>query len=125
VKFAFIDAQKARYPISILCRVLQVRRGGFYAWRASTECRRRRHNVALSTQIRAAFQRSRGTCGSPRIHAELSTTGLRTSKRRVQRADQGAREGQVWSPQCPWTVQDGHCHDHFQKRLQRPRMASI
>lgn len=85
MRFAFIDANKACYPILVLCRVLHVRRSGFYAWRARPACPRRRHDAALSTQVRAAFQRSRGTYGSPRIHAELRASGLRTSKRRVQR----------------------------------------
>jgi transposase-like protein len=32
VKFAFIDAEKAHYPITRLCLNLAVSRAGFYAW---------------------------------------------------------------------------------------------
>jgi hypothetical protein len=32
VKFAFIAAEKARYPVRVLCRTLAVSRVGFYAW---------------------------------------------------------------------------------------------
>ena len=41
--FRFVDAQNAAYPVTILCRMLEVSRGGYYAWRkgaaqcASTE----------------------------------------------------------------------------------------
>jgi hypothetical protein len=31
VKFAFIAAEKATYPVRVLCRVLEVSRAGFYA----------------------------------------------------------------------------------------------
>ena len=32
MKFAFIHAEKAKLPKSLLCRVLRVSRSGFYAW---------------------------------------------------------------------------------------------
>jgi hypothetical protein len=32
VKFAFISAEKAWAPVSVLCRILGVTRSGFYAW---------------------------------------------------------------------------------------------
>src|SRR5918995_537513 len=32
VRFAFIAAEKASFPVRLLCRVLEVSRAGFYAW---------------------------------------------------------------------------------------------
>ena len=32
MRFAFVDAKKAEHKITTLCRVLQVRRSGYYAW---------------------------------------------------------------------------------------------
>ena len=32
MKFAFIVAEKASYPVRVLCRTLEVSRAGFYAW---------------------------------------------------------------------------------------------
>ena len=29
MRFAFIDAEKAHYPVTVLCRVMEVRRSGF------------------------------------------------------------------------------------------------
>ena len=43
--YRFIDAEKANYPVSILCKVLQVSRSGYYEWKdrpPSTESRRER-----------------------------------------------------------------------------------
>ena len=32
MKFAFIDAEKATWPVDTLCAVLGVSRSGYYAW---------------------------------------------------------------------------------------------
>lgn len=85
MRFRFIDAQKAYYPVSVLCRVLQVRRSGFYAYLRRGPSARLQHDQVPGEQVRAAFQHSRNTYGSPRIHAELRARGIRTSKRRVER----------------------------------------
>jgi transposase InsO family protein len=85
MRFAFIDAEKAHYPVTVLCRVLQVRRSGFYAWLRRTPGLRLRHDRVLAVHIGTAFRDSRGTYGSPRVQAELAAKGLHTSKRRVER----------------------------------------
>ncbi len=33
MRFAFIDAEKVNYPVRLMCRVLEVSRSGYYAWR--------------------------------------------------------------------------------------------
>ena len=60
-------------------------RSGYYAWRGRGESRRRRQDRALLDTIRARFAQSRGTYGSPRIHRALVASGLRVSRRRVER----------------------------------------
>ena len=32
MRYRFIQAEKAVYPVGVLCRVLDVARSGFYAW---------------------------------------------------------------------------------------------
>jgi hypothetical protein len=32
VRFALIDAEKAHYPVAVLCSALEVSRSGYYAW---------------------------------------------------------------------------------------------
>lgn len=85
MRFAFIDAEKAHYPVTVLCRVMEVKRSGFYAWLHRGPSLRARHDSVLSAHIRTAFQGSRRTYGSPRVRAELASLGVRTSKRRVER----------------------------------------
>jgi putative transposase len=55
-----------------MCQVLQVSRGGYYAWvdRPTSVAEQRRQKQIQA--IRAAHELSFGTYGSPRIHAELA-----------------------------------------------------
>ena len=64
MKFAFILAENAVYPVTVLCHVLSVSR---------------------SAQVAAMHSRSRETYGSPRVHAELRAKGIRVGKKRVER----------------------------------------
>jgi putative transposase len=83
--FRFIDAERASYPVSLLCRVLRVSRSGYYDWKDRPLSKRAREDVALTEQIREIHQRSRETYGYPRVHAELRALGVRCSRKRVAR----------------------------------------
>jgi putative transposase len=83
--YRLIDAEKASYPISLLCRVLRVSRSGYYDWKDRPPSKRTTHNAALTRQIAEIHERSRGTYGYPRIHAELRALGVRCSRKRVAR----------------------------------------
>ena len=85
MKFAFIAAEKAFFPVSVLCDVLGVSRSGFYAWNTRPAPRREASDAQLAAEIVTAHRRSRGTYGSPRVHAELRARGLRVGKKRVER----------------------------------------
>jgi putative transposase len=83
--FKLIDAEKADYSISLLCRVLQVSRSGYYDWKDRPPSNRDRENAALTCRITEIHERSRGTYGYPRVHAELQALGVRCSRKRVAR----------------------------------------
>jgi hypothetical protein len=84
-RYRFIAVEKARYSVAQLCRVLQVAPSGFYAWRHRQPSRRALENAALTEQIRAIHERSRGTYGAPRVHADLHARKRRVSRKRVAR----------------------------------------
>lgn len=69
----------------MLCRVLGVSASGDYAWRKRAPSARARADGALSRRIRAIHARSRGTYGTPRIHAELRAAGEHHSRKRAAR----------------------------------------
>jgi putative transposase len=85
VVFAFVEAEKAHFPVTILCRLLGVSRSGYYAWRKRPPSARAWADQALSRQIRTVHERSRGTYGAPRIWADLRETGVVCSRKRVAR----------------------------------------
>jgi hypothetical protein len=48
VKFGFIHAKKACYPVAVLCPQLGVSRSGYYAWAKRAESPRRQRERALN-----------------------------------------------------------------------------
>jgi putative transposase len=83
--YRFIDAEKASYPVSMLCRVLKVARSGYHAWKDRPPSKRARENAALTGRIREIHHRSRETYGYLRVHAELRALGVRCNRKRVAR----------------------------------------
>jgi len=88
-RFRFIAVERAWYPVVRLCRLLEVSPSGFYAWSQRQPSARHMANVALTERIQAVHQRSRGTYGAPRVHAELHVTEP-VSRKRVARLMQVA-----------------------------------
>ena len=85
MRYRFIQAEKAVYPVGVLCRVLDVARSGFYAWCQRPISTRAQENQGLVRHIRACYQASRGRYGSPRIHQDLQAQGFRVGRHRVAR----------------------------------------
>ena len=63
--------------------MLEVSKSGYYAWRSRAPSKRSREDYALTQKIREVHRRSRETYGSPRVHAELRTLGVRCGRRRA------------------------------------------
>ncbi len=85
MRFAFIDVEKASYPMRILCRVLRVSRSGYYAWRARKPSAHDLEDERLRPKIVEAFETGRGTYGSPRVRDELVDRGFEIGRKRVAR----------------------------------------
>jgi len=85
MRFRFIEDCRAEYPVTVMCRVLEVSPAGYYAWRARPESRRSIANRALLDDIKRVHRDNHGCYGSPRIHHELRAQGRRTSRGRIER----------------------------------------
>jgi len=85
VRFAVVERLRFRYPVTLICRVLEVSPSGYYAWRTRPESARSRADRRLRKEIRSIFDESRETYGSPRIHGELRDRGIRCGRKRVAR----------------------------------------
>lgn len=60
-------------------------RSGYYAWRDRDRSRRIKQDERLLGRIRAIFEASDGTYGSPRVHAALRQADVRVGRKRVAR----------------------------------------
>jgi putative transposase len=73
------------YPIRSMSRVLEVSPSGFYAWRKRPPSKREQEDDMLTQAIKKIHQKSKGTYGAPRIHAELAEQGWHVGRKRVAR----------------------------------------
>lgn len=78
---------KNDYPTEALCEAFCVSRSGFYDWleRRSNPSARAKEDEQLAQQISEVHQQSRGTYGTPRLHAELRDRGHKHSRKRIDR----------------------------------------
>jgi putative transposase len=85
VKFNFIATKEVAFPVHTMCRTLGVSRSGYYAWRGRPTPPRAKADAQLAVEIAGAHKASRGTYGSPRVHAELRARGRKVGRKRVER----------------------------------------
>lgn len=85
MRYAFIDARKAQYPVSRMCSVLSVSQSGYHAWKRRALSLRRRHDLVLSARVQLAFRLSHESYGSPRMVHELRQQGFAVGRRRIAR----------------------------------------
>jgi len=85
MRFAFIEAEKAEFPVELLCEVLKVSPSGFYAWRGRPESSRAREDRRLKLEITSIHAANKGRYGSPRIQLDMVDLGYSMSRKRVAR----------------------------------------
>ena len=67
-----------------MCKVLEVSRSGFYAWRCRPECERSKHHCELLEEMRNIHaDHNLKSYGSPRVHKELAARGKTCSESTV------------------------------------------
>jgi transposase InsO family protein len=108
VKYQAIAEHRGAAPTRWLCSALEVSPRGFYDWRRRPESTRKRHDRQLLVAIRASYERSRRTYGSPRVLLDLREGGQDCSRKRIARIMQG--NGLVAVQRRRWraTTQSGH-----------------
>jgi len=85
VKFAFVREHRRRWPVLVICKVLQVSRSGYYAWRDRPASARALRQQELLEKIRIAHQENHELYGSPRVHRALLIDGESVSRNTVAR----------------------------------------
>lgn len=85
MRYAFISEERVNHAVRTLCRVLEVKEQGYYAWRKRPIGERAKRDAELTSEIRIAFAENRRRYGSPRIYDELRGKGKSCSRKRVAR----------------------------------------
>ena len=85
MRYDFIRQQMKAYPVTLLCRVMQVSRSGFYDYRRHYQGQSHDPTQqALESRIKAIFKESKGTYGSRRILEKLKAEGHHIGRYRVR-----------------------------------------
>jgi len=91
--------------VAVACRVLKVSRSGYYEWRDRSLSERTQENELLVKYIEQIHADSRGTYGSPRVHAELTLgLGLSVNRKRVARLMREAGIQGLYRRKRSWTT---------------------
>jgi transposase InsO family protein len=83
VKYAWIKSQEGTFPVKAMCRVLKVRRSGYYAWKRPKSGERQAQSQRLDEAIRRVCEAHQGRYGSPRVTQDLKDEGWRVGRPRV------------------------------------------
>jgi putative transposase len=83
--FQFIEDHRDEFLVIMMCKVLNVSRSGYYAWRTRPVSAREMANRELVKKIEAVYNESEGTYGSPRIYQELKDQKVKCSENRIAR----------------------------------------
>ncbi len=83
--FPFSAEQRQQYPLTVLCKTLEVSASGYYAWNNREPSQHCREDARLAAAIQQIFLDHRQVYGSPRIHAMLQARGIHCGRKRVVR----------------------------------------
>ena len=109
MRFAFIQSHARIWHVTTMCRVLEVSRAGYYAWRARPLCERVKDDRVLTEKIREIQRDVERRSGSPRVHQELRALGFPCGRPRVARLMREAGLAARPAPRfVPATTQSGH-----------------
>lgn len=85
MKYSFVENYRELFRVKKIYKVLKISKSGYYSWRYQKPGRRQQENELLLSHIKAVYEHSRGTYGSPRIAIELKDSGIPCGKNRIAR----------------------------------------
>ena len=73
------------FRVTMMCRLLEVSKAGYYAWRDRALSKRASDDARLTTQIQVIHKTSHQTYGSVRVRAQLKNDGIFVGRQHVAR----------------------------------------
>ena len=86
-----MDAHRNVFRLNSMCRVFNVHRSGYYAWKHTPLSKRALDNATLLVDIKRSFDDSDRIYGSPRGHRDLREAGVTCGENRVARIMRAAQ----------------------------------
>src|SRR5579885_591849 len=130
MRFAFVQAHARIWHVVTMCRVLEVSKAGYYAWRARPLCDRVKDDRVLTARIREIQRQVKQRYGRPRMRAELRALGFGCGKHRVGRLLHEAGLNAKHRRRFRVTTQSDHAHaiapnvlDRQFSRVSNPQLA--
>jgi transposase InsO family protein len=85
MRYAFIDEHRSVWPLPVMCRILEVSKSGYFAWKNRPDSAKETSDRVLAEKIATIHSEHRSVYGSPRIHQVLKQNGFHVSRKRVAR----------------------------------------
>lgn len=100
MKYVFIEKHQAEFSIKAMCRVLQVARSGWYAWRQRRHQinRRQQFRLVCDDAARQTFAKAKQRYGAPRLADELPEYNIKTIAASLRRQGLRAKASRRFSP---------------------------
>ncbi len=106
--------------MQLMCDILQVSRSGYYDWVHRPVSPQAQRRAALAVQVKAAFEASRETYGSPRITRELSEGEFAACRNTIAKIMRQERLfGRMPRRYIPRTTDSAHNHPIAENVLDR------
>jgi putative transposase len=84
--YRIISAERASFPVSVMCETLGVSKSGFHAWERRAPSDRALSDAWLTSRIKEIHENARGVYGSRRVQAELRLgQDIVVSRKRIRR----------------------------------------
>jgi putative transposase len=84
VRFEFIKTHSNQFPVEKMAKVMGVSLCGYYDFLRKGASKRALENQCLIEKIKKIHKKSRGTYGSPRVHAELKNKGFLAQEKELE-----------------------------------------
>nr|WP_198264902.1 IS3 family transposase [sulfur-oxidizing endosymbiont of Gigantopelta aegis] len=85
MKYAWITDQAKDYPVTILCRFMDVSRSCYYDWVSSPKTDREKENEALTEQLKNCLKTVARLMEPVVLKRKLAEKGVHISRRRIGR----------------------------------------
>lgn len=78
-----MDRHRSKFLVAKMCKILDVSRSGYYAWRNRPESTRSKRRKRITKRVYQIFVKSRRLYGSPKIREVLRQEGERVAQKTV------------------------------------------